>query len=100
MLFVINTIRVKLLVGLPPNPLGSGAAFHAHFDTHLIRPNKGFPIINSEMCMTFGKLEAPLPVEFLEEGSISGYAMIIAKAFEGNFELGYADVKLEVPRND
>jgi hypothetical protein len=50
--------------------------------------------------MTFGKLEAPLPVELLEEGSMSGYAMIIAKAFEGHFELGNADVKLKVPRND
>jgi hypothetical protein len=46
--------------------------------------------------MTFGKLEAPLPVEFLEEGSTSGYAMIIAKAFESKFELGYSDVKLKV----
>jgi hypothetical protein len=49
--------------------------------------------------MTFGKLEAPLPVEFLEEGSTSGYAMIVAKGFESKFELCYADVKLEVPND-
>jgi hypothetical protein len=46
--------------------------------------------------MTFGKLEAPLPVEFLEEGSTSGYPMIIAKVFESMFELSNANVKLEV----
>jgi hypothetical protein len=86
---------VKLLIFLPPNPV-PGASFHAHFDTHLICPNISFPIVNSEMCMMFGKLEAPLPVKFLEKASTSGYPMIIAKAFESNFELSYANVKLKV----
>jgi hypothetical protein len=31
--------------------------------------------------MTFGKLEAPLSVEVLEEWSASGYPMIVAKVF-------------------
>ena len=46
--------------------------------------------------MTFGKLKAPLPVEFLEKGSSSGYPMIIAKVFESVFELGNANVKFKV----
>ena len=46
--------------------------------------------------MTFGKLEASLSVEFLEEGSALGYPMIVAKVFESIFELSNANVKLEV----
>ena len=46
--------------------------------------------------MTFGKLEASLSVEFLKEGSVSGYPMIVAKVFESIFELSNANVKLEV----
>jgi len=49
--------------------------------------------------MTFCKLEAPLVIEFLEEGLVSSYTMIIAKAFKSNFELSHANVKLEVLNN-
>src|SRR5271154_4015235 len=36
-LFVINTIRVKLLICLAPYPV-LGTTFHPNFDTHLISP--------------------------------------------------------------
>ena len=49
--------------------------------------------------MTFSKLEAPLSVKFLEEGSASGYPMIIAKVFEGTFEGARGGFKLEVSKN-
>ena len=49
--------------------------------------------------MTFGKLEAPLPVEFLEKWSASGYPMIIAKVLEGVFEGGDANVKFKALYN-
>jgi len=38
-------------------------------------------------------------IEFLEEGLVSSYTMIIAKAFKSNFELSHANVKLEVLNN-
>jgi len=51
------------------------------------------------MGMSFGKLEMILPVKFLEKKSMSGYPMIIAKGFEGPFELSDAVVKLKVLDN-
>ena len=46
--------------------------------------------------MTFCKLEAPLPVEFLEKGSALSYPMMVSEVAEGTFELSNANVKLEV----
>src|SRR5277367_2975472 len=63
-LFVINTIRVKLFINLAPYPILS-AAFHPNFDTHLISPNKCFPILNCQMCIAFCKLKTTFAIEFL-----------------------------------
>ena len=49
--------------------------------------------------MTFGKLEAPLPVKFLEKRSASSYPMIIDKVFEGVFEGGDANIKFKALYN-
>jgi hypothetical protein len=98
MFSVIDTIRVKLLVVPSPYPV-PGAALHPHFYTHLICPNKCLPIFNSEMGMTLGKLETTLSIEFLEEGSASGYSMIVAKVLESTFELSDADIKFKVLNN-
>ena len=46
--------------------------------------------------MALGKLETTLSIEFLEEGSVSGYSMMVAQVREGSFELCNANVKLEV----
>jgi hypothetical protein len=48
------------------------------------------------MGMAPSELETTFPVEFLEKGSASGYSMIVAKVLESAFELGNANVKLEV----
>src|SRR5438105_2636686 len=50
MFSVINTVRVKPLIIPSPYPI-PGAVLHPHFDTHLIRPNKGFPILNSKVSV-------------------------------------------------
>src|SRR5579859_4567408 len=76
-----------------PSPLCS---LHPHFHTHLICPNKCFPILHCEMSMVLGELETTLPVKFLEKGSMSGYSMIVAEVLESMFELGNANIKLEV----
>jgi hypothetical protein len=47
------------------------------------------------MSMVSGKLEMTLLVKILENGSASGYPMIISKVFESLFELGNANVKLK-----
>ena len=94
-LFVINTIRVKFLICLASYPV-PGAAFHPDFHTHLISPNICLPILNSQMCMAFCKLETTYAVKFLEKGSASGYSMIIAKVFESVFKSVGVDIKLEV----
>jgi len=77
MFSVINTISVKLLVIVSPNPV-PGATFHAYFDTHLICPNICLLIVNSQMCMALCNLEATFPIEFLKKGTASGYLMIVA----------------------
>jgi len=92
---VIDTIKVKLFVIPPPYPVPS-APLHSHFHTHLICPNKCFPILHCEMSMVLGELETTLPVKFLEKGSMSGYSMIVAEVLESMFELGNANIKLEV----
>jgi hypothetical protein len=51
------------------------------------------------MGMSFGKLEATLSVKFLEKRSTSGYPMIVAKVFEGPFELSDTNVQLKVLNN-
>jgi hypothetical protein len=51
------------------------------------------------MGISLGKLEATLPVKFLEKRSMSGYPMIVSKVFEGPFELSDANVKLKVLDN-
>ena len=95
---VIDTIRVKFFILLSPYP-DPGAALHSNFNTNLISPNKCFPIIHSEMGMSLGKVETTLPVKSLEKKSTLGYPMIVAKVFEGPFELSDATVQLEVLDN-
>jgi hypothetical protein len=51
------------------------------------------------MSITLCKLEAMLPIKFLEKGLMSCYSMIIAKALETAFELSNANVKLKVLNN-
>ena len=95
---IIDAIRVELFIFPSPYPVPS-AALHPHFYTHLICPNKCLPILHSKMSMALGKLETTFAVKILEKGLTSGYPMIIAKVFEGMFELSNADVKLEVLDN-
>jgi len=95
MLFVVNTISVKLLISFPPNPVLC-AALHASFDTHLISPDICFPILNSQMGMPFCKLQLILVVKLFEKGLSSGYAMIIAKSFESPFKGGGVNIKLKI----
>ena len=89
---------VKLLILFSPYSI-STAALHSHFDTHLICPNKCFSIFNSKVDMTFGKLESPLPIKFLEKRSASDYLMIIAKVLEGVFEGGDTNIKFKALDN-
>jgi len=89
---------VKLLI-IPSSDPVSGASLHSYFHTHLICPNKYFPILHSEMDMASSKLETTLAVKLLEKGLASDYPMIIAKFFESIFELGNANVKLEILNN-
>ena len=98
MFSVIDTIRVKLLIIPSPYPV-SGAVLHSHFYTHLICPNKCLPILYSEMSMALSELKTTFAVKFLEKGSTSSYPMIIAKVFEGMFELSNANVKLKLLNN-
>jgi hypothetical protein len=89
---------VKLLIIPSPYPIPS-TALHPYFDAHLICPNIGLPILNSEMSMALGKLETTLAINVLEKGSTSSYPMIIAKVLESTFELCNANVKLKVLNN-
>ena len=77
----------------------SGTALHSHFDTHLIYSDKCFPIFNSEIDMALGKLKTTHFIEFLKEGSASGYSMIVAQVYNGLFELCNTNVKLKVLNN-
>jgi len=97
-IFIINTIKVQLLILFSPYSI-STTALHSHFDTHLICPNKCFPIFNSKVGMMFGKLEPPLLIKFLEKRSASGYLLIIAKVLEGVFEGGDANIKFKALYN-
>ena len=53
--FVINTIRVEFLIHLSSYPILYNP-FHANFDTHFISPDISFPLLHSQMHMSFGKL--------------------------------------------
>jgi hypothetical protein len=48
------------------------------------------------MNMPFCKLQAPLPVEFLEKGSSSSNPMIVSQGFEASFKRVRRDLKLEI----
>ena len=75
-------------------------AFHTHFDTHLIGPDYGFPVLHSPMSMTLGKLKATFAVKVFEKESTSGYTMIIPQVFEVEFQCCWRDVKLKVFDNE
>jgi len=48
------------------------------------------------MDMPFCKLQSMLAVKLFEKGSLSGYAMIIAKSFEDPFKGGGVNIKLKI----
>ena len=91
MFSVIDITRVKPLIISSPSV--SSTVLHLHFYTHLICPNKAFPILPSEMSIMLSELETMLAVEFVEKGLLSGYPIIIAKVFKSMFELGNANIK-------
>ena len=49
--------------------------------------------------MALGKLKTTHFIEFLKEGSASGYSMIVAQVYNGLFELCNTNVKLKVLNN-
>ena len=75
------------------------AMLHFYFDTYLISPDKGFPIINSEIGMMPSKLEVIFVIKFFEKEFISDDLMIIAKVFEYIFKLRFTNIKLKVLNN-
>ena len=97
MFSVIDITKVKPLI--IPSPSVSSAALHLHFYTHLICPNKAFPILHSEMSRILSELETMLAIEFVEKGLLSGYPIIIAKVFKSMSELDNANVKFKVLNN-
>ena len=46
--------------------------------------------------MALSKLETTLSIEFLKEGSVSGYSVMVAQIRKSTFELCNSNVKLEV----
>jgi len=95
MLFVLNTIRVKLFINFPLNSVLC-ATLYTNFGTHLISSDICFPILNSQMSMSFDKLQSTFMVKLFKEESSSSYSMIIAKSFEGPFKGGGVNIKLKV----
>ena len=95
MLFVLNTIRVKLFINFPLNSVLC-ATLYTNFGTHLISSDICFPILNSQMSMSFDKLQSTFMVKLFKEESSSSYSMIIAKSFEAPFKGGGVNIKLKV----